>query len=83
MQKFYIHLKWVKLPLLLVRFVFLPNLSKLPDLDETTARQVFMIAVIKPVAVMLGPFMSALGPIFMQNMALSQVQLTIQARQPH
>ncbi len=70
MQKFYIRLKWVKLPLLLVRVIFSPNLSKLPDLDETTARQVFMIAVIKHVAVIeLGPFLNAVGPILTQNLA--------------
>ncbi len=41
---------------------FLPNLSKFPDLDERTSRQVFKIALIKPVAVIeLGPFLGALG----------------------
>ncbi len=72
LQKFYIRLKWVKLPLLLVRLVFPPNLSKLLDLDETTTGQVFKITVIKPIAVIeLGPFLSVLGPILTQNLAIN------------
>ncbi len=51
MQKFYIRLKWVKLILRLVKVVISHNLSKLPDLDETVARQVFKVAVSEPIAV--------------------------------
>ncbi len=76
LQKFCIRLKWVKFTLLLVKVVFSCNLSKLPDLDKMTARQVFKIAVIETVAVIeLGPFLGALGPIFTQNLAQSQVWL--------
>ncbi len=57
---------------------FSPNLSKLPNLDETTSRQVFKIALIEPVAVIeLGPFLGALSPILTQNLALAQVWLAI------
>ncbi len=45
---------------------FSPNLSKLPDLDETMSSQVFKIAL------ELGPFFGALGPILRQNLALSK-----------
>ncbi len=37
---------------------FSPNLSKLPDLDKTTSRQVFKIAFVEPVTVIeVGPFL--------------------------
>ncbi len=63
---------------------FSPNLSKLPDLDETMSRQVLKIALIKLVAVIeLGPFLGALGPILTQNLALSQIWLAIRAWRPH
>ncbi len=59
---------------------FSPNSPKLPDLDETTSRQVYKIALIEPVAVIeLGPLLGALGPIPTQILALSQVWLAIQA----
>ncbi len=81
LQKFYIHLKWVKLSLLLVRVVFTSNSSKLSNLDKTTARQVSKIAVIEPVAVIeLGPFLGVLGPILTQNLVLFQVWLLISCR---
>ncbi len=35
----------------IVRVVFSPNFSKLPNLDKTTVRQVFKNAVIEPIAV--------------------------------
>ncbi len=63
---------------------FSRNLSKLPNLDETTSRQVFKIALIEPIAVIkLGPFFGALGPILTQNLALSQVWLAIWVWWPH
>ncbi len=41
---------------------FSPNLSELPDLDETTSRQVFKIALIEPVTVIeLGPLLGCSG----------------------
>ncbi len=73
----------MKLPLLLIRVVFSPDLSKLRDLDETTARQVFKIAVIEPITLIkLKPFLGALGPICTQNVAPFQVWL-VQAWRPH
>ncbi len=58
LQKFFIRLKWAKLPL--------PLLGA--DLDEMMSRQVFKIALIKPVAVIeLKPFLGALGPVLIKN----------------
>ncbi len=62
---------------------FSPNLSKLPDLDKTTFRQVFKIALIEPVAVIeSGPVLGAPGPILTQNLALPQLWLAIWAWRP-
>ncbi len=45
-----------------MRVVFSPNLSELPDLDETTARLVFKVAFYEPSAVIkLKPFLGALA----------------------
>ncbi len=61
---------------------FSPDLSKLRDLDETTSRQVFKIALIKPVVVIeLGPCLES--PILTQNLVLSQVWLAIWLWRPH
>ncbi len=65
-----IRLKWVNLRLLLVSAGFSPNSSKLPDLDETIAGQVFKVAINKPAAVIeLRPFLGTLDPILTQNWA--------------